>query len=43
MKSGYSLLGLPIARNIDASEQDEILIRADDFAKECGIKTQLGL
>ena len=32
------IMASPIARNIDASEQDEILIRADDFAKECGIK-----
>ena len=32
------IMASPIARNIDSSEQDEILIRADDFAKECGIK-----
>ena len=32
------IMASPIARNTDASEQDAILIRADDFAKECGIK-----
>lgn len=32
------IMASPIARNIDATEQDAILIRADDFAKECGIK-----
>lgn len=28
----------PMARNMDATEQDAILIRADEFARECGIK-----
>jgi len=32
------IMASPIARTMDASEQDSILIRADDFAKECGIK-----
>ena len=27
-----------MARNMDATEQDAILIRADEFARECGIK-----
>ena len=28
----------PIARNVDASEQDQILISAQQFADDCGIK-----
>ena len=32
------IMASPIARNIDATEQDSILISADEFAKECGIK-----
>lgn len=32
------IMASPIARNIDATEQDAILIRADEFARECGIK-----
>ena len=28
----------PVARNIDATEQDSILISAQQFAEECGIK-----
>ena len=32
------IMASPIARNIDASEQDSILISAQEFAEECGIK-----
>ncbi len=32
------IMASPIARNMDATEQDSILINADEFAKECGIK-----
>ena len=32
------IMASPIARNMDANEQDAILIRADEFARECGIK-----
>lgn len=32
------IMASPIARNMDATEQDAILIRADEFARECGIK-----
>ena len=32
------IMASPIARNVDATEQDAILIRADEFARECGIK-----
>ena len=28
----------PVARNINATEQDSILISAQQFAEECGIK-----
>ena len=34
------IMASPIARNIDATEQDSILISADEFAKECGIKVR---
>ncbi|WP_374761239.1 replication initiation protein [Acinetobacter junii] len=33
------ILSSPIARNRDATERDEIFISTQDFAKECGIKT----
>ena len=32
------IMASPIARNIDASEQDQILISAQQFADDCGIK-----
>ena len=32
------IMASPMARNMDATEQDAILIRADEFARECGIK-----
>ena len=32
------ILASPVARNIDATEQDSILISAQQFAEECGIK-----
>lgn len=32
------ILSSPIARNIDATEQDEIFISTQEFAEECGIK-----
>jgi plasmid replication initiation protein len=32
------IMASPIARNIDATEQDSILISAQQFAEECGIK-----
>lgn len=32
------IMASPLARNIDATEQDEILISAHQFADECGIK-----
>ena len=33
------ILASPIARTSHAKEKDTILIKAEDFAKECGIKT----
>ncbi|MHA3084530.1 RepB family plasmid replication initiator protein [Acinetobacter sp. ANC 5383] len=33
------ILASPIARTIDATEKDAIIITSEDFAKECGIKT----
>ena len=33
------ILASPIARTTHAKEKDTILIKAEDFAKECGIKT----
>ena len=33
------ILASPIARTIDATEKDAITITSEDFAKECGIKT----
>ena len=33
------ILASPIARTTHATEKDQILITAEDFAKECGIKT----
>lgn len=33
------ILSSPIARNTDATEQDEIFISTQEFAEECGIKT----
>ena len=32
------IMASPVARNIDATEQDSILISAQQFAEECGIK-----
>jgi len=32
------ILSSPVARNIDATESDEIFISTGDFANECGIK-----
>lgn len=32
------IIASPVARNIDATEQDSILISAQQFAEECGIK-----
>lgn len=32
------IMASPIARNVDASEQDQILISAQQFADDCGIK-----
>lgn len=32
------IIASPLARNINATEQDEILISVNDFADECGIK-----
>lgn len=32
------IIASPIARNINATEQDQILISAHEFAQECGIK-----
>ncbi len=29
----------PIARTTDATEKDRIMITAEEFARECGIKT----
>jgi hypothetical protein len=33
------ILASPIARTTDATEKDRIMITAEEFARECGIKT----